>query len=271
MRSTKRARVVAGTSALAFMIGQAVFAAPVLADGCLSSSARLSEDAVKTFKDQPADLVARHAAGGPPMSAEVRRLAGSDVSTVSSIIALARGASTAQIVAIGAGLANAAHTCSRDPSRSRASDQARGGGRWHIGAFGRLRCRRIFVVRSKTDGSRPDTSADCGTDRQSAILRCIAGGSRDCSRRASANRKLAHNGIVPDVWEWRRQVHVWGKRQPIKIGTPHERAVPRDTWPESGEVAPLEIAVVFPHERGMASQLAAWPRLATDAGAGSPN
>lgn len=113
MRSTKRARVVAGTSALAFMIGQAVFAAPVLADGCLSSSARLSEDAVKIFKDQPADLVARHAAGGPPMSAEVRRLAGSDVSTVSSIIALARGASTAQIVAIGAGLANAAHNCSR--------------------------------------------------------------------------------------------------------------------------------------------------------------
>ena len=113
MRSTKRARVIAGTSALAFMIGQAVFAAPVLAEGCLPSSARLSEAAVKTFKDQPADLVARHAAGGPPMSAELRRLAGSDVSTVPSIIALARGASTAQIVAIGAGLANAAHTCSR--------------------------------------------------------------------------------------------------------------------------------------------------------------
>jgi hypothetical protein len=102
-------RVAAGVPAIALVLLSA-FAA---SGGCLLRPAKLSDDVVKAFKDQPAGLFVRHSADGPPLSAEVRRLAGSDVSTVSAIITLARGATTAQIVAIGVGLARAAHTCSR--------------------------------------------------------------------------------------------------------------------------------------------------------------
>jgi hypothetical protein len=107
-------RVVAGAPAIAlvlsFIVGEDVFAA---SGGCLLHPAKLSDDVVKAFKDQPGDLFPRHPASGPPLSAEVRRLVGSDVSTVAAIITLARGANTVQVVAIGTGLARAAQTCSR--------------------------------------------------------------------------------------------------------------------------------------------------------------
>lgn len=45
------------------------------------------------------------------MSGVVKRLAGSDTSTVPTLMALAREASPAQIIAVGAGLAMAAGVC----------------------------------------------------------------------------------------------------------------------------------------------------------------
>jgi hypothetical protein len=81
--------------------------------GCLLHPAKLSADTVNSFKNRPLDLLGRYPAAGPLLSAQVRRLAGSDVSTVVSIILLARSADTAQVVAIGTGLARAARTCSR--------------------------------------------------------------------------------------------------------------------------------------------------------------
>ena len=78
---------------------------------CLLSPAKLSDNAVKAFQDQPSELLSVHANGGPLMSRNVRRLAGSDLSTVSQLIALAKEASLAQVVAIGVGLAEAAAIC----------------------------------------------------------------------------------------------------------------------------------------------------------------
>ena len=49
--------------------------------------------------------------GGVVMTAAVRRLAGTEVATVSDLIALAKGAKVPQIVAIGAGLAGAVNVC----------------------------------------------------------------------------------------------------------------------------------------------------------------
>jgi hypothetical protein len=107
-------RVIADAPVVAlvcsFIVGGSAFAA---SGGCLLHPAKLSDDAVKAFMDRPADLFRRHPESGPPLSAEVRRLVGSDVSTVATIITLARGASTAQVVAIGTGLARAVQTCSR--------------------------------------------------------------------------------------------------------------------------------------------------------------
>ena len=78
---------------------------------CLLSPSKLSDNAVKAFQDQPAELLSVHANGGPLMSRNVRRLAGSDLSTVSQLIALAKEASLAQVVAVGVGLAEAAAIC----------------------------------------------------------------------------------------------------------------------------------------------------------------
>jgi hypothetical protein len=89
------------------------FGQPAAAQGasCLLSPAKLSEDAVKAFLDQPSELLSVHANGGPVMSRSVRRLAGSDLSTVSQLIELAKKADLVQVVAIGVGLAEAAAIC----------------------------------------------------------------------------------------------------------------------------------------------------------------
>ena len=79
--------------------------------GCLLSPAKLTDNAVKAFQDQPAELLSVHANGGPVMSRNVRRLAGSDIATVSQLIALAKQADLVQVVAIGVGLAEAAAIC----------------------------------------------------------------------------------------------------------------------------------------------------------------
>jgi hypothetical protein len=79
--------------------------------GCMLSPAKLSETAIKAFKDNPTELLAVHTGGGPTMSQHVRRLAGSDVSTVSQLIGLTKDANLAQVVAIGVGLAGASAIC----------------------------------------------------------------------------------------------------------------------------------------------------------------
>jgi hypothetical protein len=84
-----------------------------MAGGCLLSPAKFSDALIRAFIERPTDLIERHPLGGLAMSAEVRRLAASDVATVAPIIGVAKGAAPAQVVAIGAGLAQAGELCSR--------------------------------------------------------------------------------------------------------------------------------------------------------------
>ena len=82
--------------------------------GCLIHPAKLSDSRVAAFKEQPGELLKTYTSGGPRMSVEVSRLAGSDVSTVPLLVQLAKEASPAQAVAIGIGLAQAAAVCAQD-------------------------------------------------------------------------------------------------------------------------------------------------------------
>ena len=109
-------RVVASVWKLPFLLAGAVACmfcqqAEAQGTGCLLSPAKLTDNAVKVFQDQPAELLSVHANGGPAMSRNVRRLAGSDIATVSQLIALAKQADLVQVVAIGVGLAEAAAIC----------------------------------------------------------------------------------------------------------------------------------------------------------------
>jgi len=98
-------------AALLLAVGEGAFAQD--SGGCLLHPAKLPDTAVKGFQDRPADVLANHPGGGPLMSGAVRRLAGSEISTVPALVSLAREANPAQIVAIGAGLAAAAAVCKR--------------------------------------------------------------------------------------------------------------------------------------------------------------
>lgn len=83
------------------------------AEGCLLVPAKLPDATMQAFKDNPKELLDRFPGGGPAMSADVMRRAGSDVAVLQQIIQLAREGSTAHRVAIGIGLARAASACSR--------------------------------------------------------------------------------------------------------------------------------------------------------------
>jgi hypothetical protein len=113
----RQSRVVASvwqlSRAIVLIAGAAcIFSQQAAAQGsCLLSPAKLSDDAVKAFRDQPSELLSIHANGGPVMSRNVRRLAGSDLATVSQLIEVARKADLVQVVAIGVGLAEAASIC----------------------------------------------------------------------------------------------------------------------------------------------------------------
>jgi hypothetical protein len=84
-----------------------------LAEGCLLAPAKLSDATMQAFKDNPKELLERFPAGGPAMSADVMRRAGSDLVVLPQIIQIAREGTTAHRVAIGIGLARAASACSR--------------------------------------------------------------------------------------------------------------------------------------------------------------
>jgi hypothetical protein len=104
-----RLQVLAVAMSLLLMCGQQALAQAT--GGCMLSPAKLPETAIKAFKDKPAELLAVHTGGGPAMSQYIRRLAGSDVSTVPQLIGLTKDANLAQVVAIGVGLAGASAVC----------------------------------------------------------------------------------------------------------------------------------------------------------------
>jgi hypothetical protein len=81
--------------------------------GCLVAPAKLSDGAMQAFRNQPAELLKRHPAGGPAMSAEVARRVGSDASVLALVIQLAKEGTPAQRVAIGIGVAKVISTCGR--------------------------------------------------------------------------------------------------------------------------------------------------------------
>ena len=110
-----RARAALAAAVLVSLTaGQAAIAQDTSAQGgCLLSPAKLADEAIKSFKDRPAELLALHPDAGPALSQYVRRLAGSDASTVPLLIALTKDANPAHVVAIGIGLARAAAVCAR--------------------------------------------------------------------------------------------------------------------------------------------------------------
>jgi hypothetical protein len=85
----------------------------VLAEGCLLSPAKLSDATLSAFKAKPGELLERFPGGGPAMSGEIMRHAGTDIALLPDIIELARRGAIAHRVAIGIGLAKAATTCGR--------------------------------------------------------------------------------------------------------------------------------------------------------------
>jgi hypothetical protein len=81
------------------------------AEGCLLHPAKLPDTVVAEFKARPGGLLDDYPNGGVVMSSAVRRLAGSEVATVPELVGLAKNASVAQVVALGAGLAGAVNVC----------------------------------------------------------------------------------------------------------------------------------------------------------------
>jgi hypothetical protein len=98
-------------SAVLFLAGP--FAWAESSGACLRHPAKLSDTVINGFSGRPAALLDNHPSGGVLMSAAVRRLAGSSISTVPALVSLAKDANVSQIVAIGVGLARAANVCRR--------------------------------------------------------------------------------------------------------------------------------------------------------------
>src|ERR1700694_5863724 len=121
LRSRPRGLARRALAVAALMLLTAGQAAVAQEGGCLLSPAKLADDAIKSFKDRPAELLAVYPDAGPALSQHVRRLAGSDASTVPLLIALTKDASPAHVVAIGIGLARAAAVCARTRSEGETS------------------------------------------------------------------------------------------------------------------------------------------------------
>lgn len=102
-------RVLAIGSTAVLLVGLPVTA--MTADGCLLHPAKLSDTVVQEFKGRSRGLLDDHPAGGVVMSSKVRRLAGTDVTTVPGLVSLASAANVPQVVALGVGLAGAANVC----------------------------------------------------------------------------------------------------------------------------------------------------------------
>jgi len=109
----RRAMAVATLVVVAAAASSAIAQGTGAQGGCLLAPAKLTDDVIKSFKDRPAELLALYPDAGPALSQYVRRMAGSDVSTVPLLIGLAKDANPAHVVAIGIGLARAAAVCTR--------------------------------------------------------------------------------------------------------------------------------------------------------------
>jgi hypothetical protein len=79
----------------AAVLALALWPQQALAEGCLLAPAKLSDTTIQAFKDNPKELLDRFPAGGPAMSADVMRRAGSDVALLEQIIQIAREGNTA--------------------------------------------------------------------------------------------------------------------------------------------------------------------------------
>lgn len=112
MRTCSSRRVaerVATSFALLFLL----YTGQAYAAGCLLAPAKISDATIAAFKQRPGELLERFPAGGPTMSAEIMRNAGSEIEVLPEIIGIARQGTTAHRVAIGIGLARAATVCTR--------------------------------------------------------------------------------------------------------------------------------------------------------------
>jgi hypothetical protein len=97
------------------MAGVAVVAMASFASGavaqCLSGAAVTSPAVIASFQSDPAALLADNPDGGVSLSRAVRGLVGSDIDTLSAVMALLDEATPAQRSAIGVGLGQAAQAC----------------------------------------------------------------------------------------------------------------------------------------------------------------
>lgn len=87
-------------------------AAPTAA-GCFVGAARLSDDAITSFLEQPDSLLTANPNGGLALAGSVRELTGSSADTLPKFQPLIATANASQKSAIGAGLARAARACQR--------------------------------------------------------------------------------------------------------------------------------------------------------------
>lgn len=107
---------VVGTRRIARLLGVTFVALVGLsngafADACFLSPARLSDEAVNVFRNNPEALLTSNPVGGYSLSSQVRSLAGSDTESISSLVRLADNANNAQVTAVAVGLAQAATAC----------------------------------------------------------------------------------------------------------------------------------------------------------------
>ncbi len=100
-------------SILAFLLSPHIgYSAPgAVGSSCLLPPAALASSDVDVFLSAPGSLLMSYPNGGLEMSGRVRGLAGSNSTTIDSILGVASQASAAQKAAIGAGLARTARAC----------------------------------------------------------------------------------------------------------------------------------------------------------------
>ncbi|TCM57784.1 hypothetical protein C8J36_102587 [Rhizobium sp. PP-F2F-G48] len=80
---------------------------------CLLPPAKLTDEKVSEFTDDPSALLQGTESGGMVLSSRVNGLVGSSSTTLDKVVALSAAANKAQVLAIGQGLARAATICAK--------------------------------------------------------------------------------------------------------------------------------------------------------------
>lgn len=101
-----RRSIMAGVAVVAI----SAFSSAAVAQ-CLAGAAVAPSAAISSFQDNPGALLSGNPDGGVSLSRAVRGLVGSDIDTLSAVMALLDEASPAQRSAIGVGLGQAAQAC----------------------------------------------------------------------------------------------------------------------------------------------------------------